>query len=190
MSAIPKWRWAPCCAVLTAVVFVSHGAWAAPEATRIKSDAPETVEFFAAVAAGDVEAKLIPRDSRRATVWIENKTDQPLIIRMPVAFAGIPALAQMFPGPGGFPPPGGAAPQRIGFPGNNFPGLGVGRGPGAGPGAGPFAPRSVQSAGGQNDQELASIACVWTTANPTPSHGCHTRSWHSKPSTTGPNWRS
>ena len=62
----------------------------------------DIVELFAAMEAGDVEAKVIPKDSTNATVLITNKTDRPLTIKMPEAFAGVPALAQFGGGQGGF----------------------------------------------------------------------------------------
>ena len=61
----------------------------------------DIVELFAAMAAGDVEAKVIPKDSTNATVLITNKTDRPLAIKLPEAFAGVPALAQFGGGRGG-----------------------------------------------------------------------------------------
>jgi hypothetical protein len=43
---------------------------------------------------GQVEVKLVPKDAREATVMIRNRSDRPLSIQMPKAFAGIPVLAQ------------------------------------------------------------------------------------------------
>jgi hypothetical protein len=132
--------------VVSAVMVSATITFAADRSTRGASEAPEAVEFFAAVEAKQIAARFIPRDSRRATIWIENKTDKPLSIQMPAAFGGAPVLAQA--GGGFFPPPGGgggggAAPQRVGFPGNGFPGMldggfagGGGGGPGGMPGAG------------------------------------------------------
>lgn len=101
------------------------------------------VALFDAIDAGDVEAILIPRDSRRVTIQVRNKTDRPLAVQLPKAFAGVPALAQIgFPGGGpgiglGLPGGGGGggAPQALGggFPGGGNPaagGPGVFGGPG------------------------------------------------------------
>ncbi|MCA9270769.1 MAG: hypothetical protein KDA41_19950 [Planctomycetales bacterium] len=108
----------------------------------VAADAPTgPLDLFAAMEAGSVEATFIPRDSRRATIQLRNKTDQPLSVRLPAAFAGTPVLAQIG-GPGGF----------LGGPGGVFGGGGGGAGgggpqavgsgfpaPGGGPAANPFA---------------------------------------------------
>ncbi|MHB8903055.1 MAG: hypothetical protein ACYC6Y_30205 [Thermoguttaceae bacterium] len=57
----------------------------------------ETVEMFSALDQGQLEVKLIPKDSKLCNVLITNKTDKPLTVRLPDAFAGVPVLAQ----PGG-----------------------------------------------------------------------------------------
>lgn len=67
---------------------------------------PATVEMFAAMQAGDIEVKLIPKDSTTGMVTIKNKTGKPLTIKLPEAFAGVPVLAQ-FGGGGGFGQQGG-----------------------------------------------------------------------------------
>ncbi|MCL6504416.1 MAG: hypothetical protein K6T86_17175, partial [Pirellulales bacterium] len=54
-----------------------------------------TVELFTAMEAGDIEVKFIPKDDTQANVIIKNKTKQPLNVRLPQAFAAVPALAQM-----------------------------------------------------------------------------------------------
>ncbi len=55
----------------------------------------ETVEMFGAIEAEQIEVKLIPKDSTECRVMIRNKTDQPLNVKLPAAFAGVPVLAQM-----------------------------------------------------------------------------------------------
>ncbi|QDU97738.1 hypothetical protein [Lignipirellula cremea] len=60
----------------------------------------EEVELFAAMKAGDIEVALIPKDAKVANVLLRNKTDRPLAIKLPEAFAGVPVLAQ-FGGMGG-----------------------------------------------------------------------------------------
>jgi hypothetical protein len=57
----------------------------------------ESVEMFAAMEAGDIEVKLIAKSDAEAQIRIRNKTDRPLSVRLPDAFAGVPALAQIFP---------------------------------------------------------------------------------------------
>lgn len=96
-------------------------------------------ELFAAIDAGDVDVTLIPRDSRRVTIQVENKTDKPLAIRLPKAVAGVPVLAQFGPPGGGLGGllgggggGGGGAPQALGmgFPGGGNPGGGLFGAPG------------------------------------------------------------
>jgi hypothetical protein len=63
--------------------------------------APEAVEMFAAMDAGQIDVKLIPKDSTECRVLIENKTKKPLSVKLPDAFAGVPVLAQPGMGMGG-----------------------------------------------------------------------------------------
>ena len=86
----------------------------------------DIVELFAAMAAGDVEAKVIPKDSTNATVLITNKTDRPLAIKLPEAFAGVPALAQFGGGRGGMGGMGGGGMGGMG--GGGMGGMGGGGG--------------------------------------------------------------
>lgn len=55
----------------------------------------EEVELFAAIEAGQVEAKLIPKNALGGTVFIENKTDKPLNVKVPEAVIAAPIHAQM-----------------------------------------------------------------------------------------------
>jgi hypothetical protein len=61
----------------------------------------QTVEMFAAIEKGDIAVKLIPKDSTQSNVLIENKTDQPLNVKLPDSFAGVPVLAQAAGAAGG-----------------------------------------------------------------------------------------
>lgn len=61
----------------------------------------EEVEFFAAMDAGQIEAKLIPKNALGGNVLIENKTDKPLNVKLPEAAVGVPMHFQ-FGGGGGF----------------------------------------------------------------------------------------
>jgi hypothetical protein len=56
--------------------------------------ADRTVEMFEAIKKGDINVKLIPKDSTQCRILIENKTDEPLNVKLPETFAGVPALAQ------------------------------------------------------------------------------------------------
>jgi hypothetical protein len=70
------------------------------------SDAPaaadsKEVELFSAMRDGTVEAKIIVKNDHEARVFITNNTKQPLSIKLPEAFAAVPALAQRAGGGGG-----------------------------------------------------------------------------------------
>ena len=100
--------------------------------------ADQTVELFGAMADGQLEVKFIPKDSTQARVLIKNKTDKPLNVQLPEAFAGVPVLAQGFGG-GGFGGDmggggGGGGGQGVGggFGGGGGGGFGGGAGGGAG----------------------------------------------------------
>jgi len=80
---------------------------------------PRTVELFEAMERGEIGVKLIPKDSTQCKLLIENKTKQPLTVKVPGAFAGVPVLAQV-------------GNQGIG--GNNFLGGGGNQGFGGGMG--------------------------------------------------------
>jgi len=54
----------------------------------------ETVEMFAGIESGQIAVKLIPKDATQCRVLIENKTKQPLNVKLPEVFASVPVLAQ------------------------------------------------------------------------------------------------
>ena len=87
----------------------------------------QTVEMFAAIEKGDIAVKLIPKDSTESNVLIKNNTDQPLNVKLPDAFAGVPVLAQL----------GGA--NRSSNTKNKNQGVGGGGGYGGGGGMGMFS---------------------------------------------------
>lgn len=97
--------------------------------------ADQTVDLFEAIKAGQVEAKMIHKDSSGGKVLITNKSAQALNLKLPEVFAGVNVLAQMGMGGGG----GGMA-QATGGGGG-----GGGMGGGAGGGGGMFnvAPERV-----------------------------------------------
>ena len=84
-------------AFVVTVGLVSAPASRCGSADDMSKDEPavKTVELFAAMESGEIDVKLIPKNSKQATVLIENKGDQPLRIKLPDAFAGVPVLAQM-----------------------------------------------------------------------------------------------
>jgi hypothetical protein len=74
--------------------------WAAKPAGPSQA-APERVELFAAMKQGQIDVKVIPKDSTQVRVLIENKTTRPLSVQLPEAFAAVPVLAQRAGGRGG-----------------------------------------------------------------------------------------
>ena len=68
---------------------------AADRARRKPLPEGEPVEIFSGIEKGQIEVQLIPRDSTRANLLVKNKTDKPLNVVVPQAFAGVPVLAQI-----------------------------------------------------------------------------------------------
>jgi hypothetical protein len=91
-------------------------------------DAPVPVDLFQAMKDGQIEAKLILKDSKKGNLLIKNKGKKPLTIRMPGGFAGKAVLAQL----GGF---GGGGLGGGGLGGGGLNG-GAGQGQGLGGGLG------------------------------------------------------
>jgi hypothetical protein len=85
-------------AVMAAALLVSTSSAAKPTLAEKVSAAKQPanqVEMFAAIKAGDIDVKLIPKDSTTGIVMIKNKTNKPLTIQLPAAFAGVPVLGQI-----------------------------------------------------------------------------------------------
>jgi hypothetical protein len=68
---------------------------ASPSSAKAEKPVGDQVEMFAAIKSGDIEVKLIPKDSTTGQVIITNKTKKPLSIQIPAAFAGVPVMAQI-----------------------------------------------------------------------------------------------
>ncbi len=118
-----------------ASVTPAHGERRA--ASRAPAEPAVEVELFAAMEAGEVDVKLIPKDAKGGNLLITNKTDKPLKIALPEAFAGVPILAQF--GGGGFGGGGGGfggGGGGLGGGGQGFGGGGGGQGLGGGLGGG------------------------------------------------------
>jgi len=94
----------------------------------------QQVELFAAIEKGQVEVQLIPKDATLFNVRIKNNTDQPLSVKLPEAFAGVPILAQRG-GAGGMGAMGGGGGRRGGG-GGGYGGGGMGGMGGMGGGMG------------------------------------------------------
>jgi hypothetical protein len=80
--------------LLPALVLAADRRARAPAPWQYNPD-HKTVEMFQAIEEGQIDVKLIPKDSTECQVMIENKTDQPLNVKLPEAFAGVPVLAQL-----------------------------------------------------------------------------------------------
>jgi len=132
-----------------AVALIPSALFAQEKKTKLEpgefNPADEKVELFAAMAANQVEVKFIPRDAEQARLIVKNKTNKPLNVELPEAFASIPVLAQ-----GGFGGAGGAGGAGGGGQagGGGFGGGGGGQGGGQGGGGGGFfmnvAPEKAQ----------------------------------------------
>ncbi|MEN1680056.1 MAG: hypothetical protein AAGJ46_10715 [Planctomycetota bacterium] len=127
-----RYRLAP---VLFASLFAAATAIAATPnasaddlATSAQPSSSGPIGLFDAEERGDVEIKFIARSDRKARIILTNKTDQPLQLDLPEAFAGVPVLAQFGGGGGGLGGGGG------GFGGGGGGGQGVGGGLGGGGG--------------------------------------------------------
>jgi hypothetical protein len=80
----------------------AEDARAKPSRAKAETKAPTTtVDMFDGMKSGDIEVKLIASDATKGNVMITNKTKQPISVKLPKAFAGVPVLAQ-FRGPGAF----------------------------------------------------------------------------------------
>lgn len=92
--------WVGALALVLGVVGWTDRTWAGERnRTAPRQPAGETVELFTAMAQGLVEAQLIPKDSTQCRLLVKNKTDKPLNVKLPEAFAGVPVLAQAGFGP-------------------------------------------------------------------------------------------
>jgi hypothetical protein len=132
-------NWQLRCAGGVAVVLLSAiVAWAAenrqkPAKVGEYNPNAQTVEMFTAIEKGMIAVKLIPKDSTRSNVIIENKSDKPLNVKLPAAFAGVPVLKQIAGGGAGGV--GGGGRNRSGGGGGGNQGVGGGMGGMGGGGA-------------------------------------------------------
>jgi hypothetical protein len=74
--------------VLAAADRPDNAAPAAPPADA------QQVDLFEGMRNGDLAVRFVPKDSREARITVENKTQKPLTVKLPQAFAGVPILAQ------------------------------------------------------------------------------------------------
>ena len=81
------------------LAFSAATAWAGdvitkPAPVRGTDAKYQSLELFAGIESGKLEAKLIPRDAKKARIFVTNKTGESVNVRMPAVFAGQPMLAQ------------------------------------------------------------------------------------------------
>jgi len=81
------------------ILFMGLGASLAPAADKPAATS-DPVDFFDAIDNQQIDAKFIAKNDKEARVLIKNNTGQPLNIKVPEAFAGVP-LAQFGGGGGG-----------------------------------------------------------------------------------------
>ena len=67
---------------------------AAKRASKSKDEPIDTIDMFAAMKSGDIEVKVVAKDSTTGNVLIKNKSKKPLAIKLPEAFVGVPVAAQ------------------------------------------------------------------------------------------------
>jgi hypothetical protein len=120
-----------------AFVASAHPAQAAdakPAAANAEAaDAP--VDLFTAIDDHQIEVKFLAKNDHDARILIKNNTKQPISVKLPTAFAGVPALAQ-FGGGGGGRGGGGGGRSTSGGGGNQQQSVGGGGGGGIGGGGG------------------------------------------------------
>jgi len=94
-----RYGWAFCLAAMVGLLVPTLASAAERRGKAIKpgqfNPQNETVEMFQAIEDGQIGVKIIPKDSTRSQVMIENKTKQPLNVKLPEAFAAVPVLAQI-----------------------------------------------------------------------------------------------
>ena len=78
---------------LAAVALAADATWAKTkvDAKAKEEVAAKEVEMFAAMKSGELDVQIIARSDRDARVIISNKTDAPLNIKLPEAFAAVPS---------------------------------------------------------------------------------------------------
>lgn len=134
------WRSTPLVLAIAVTACSSFALAAGPGKKALHGKSPQKapqVELFDAMENGQLAVKFIPTNAKQGQLLIKNNTKQPLNVRLPEAFAGLPVLAQFLPLPGPqnpivnadpFANPIAAPPQPLGNilqPGGGFPGNGL-----------------------------------------------------------------
>jgi hypothetical protein len=82
-------------AIAAVLALAAVSAISLSAADRTGKNAPATsVDLFAGIQSGDLQVKFIPKNDRDANLVITNETKQPLSVKLPDAFVGVPILAQ------------------------------------------------------------------------------------------------
>ncbi len=110
--------------------------------------AARSVELFDGLEAGDLEATVILRNPYEGNVFLENKSDQPITVRLPAAIAAVQVLKQGFGGGGGGGQQGGGLGGGGQGGGGQSGGGGFGGGGQQGGGGGGFGGGGQQGGGG------------------------------------------
>ena len=79
---------------LAVAALMTCGTLAAAERRTARPNDAEAVDMFEGMRSGKLQVKYIPKSDREGTVIIQNKSDKPLNVRLPEAFAARPVLAQ------------------------------------------------------------------------------------------------
>ncbi len=128
---VTSFRWLVCLSMSLALIVSGSTVFAANKTSKPKPEDHQTVELFAGMKSGEIEVQYIPKDAKQANVLITNKTDKPISVKLPPAFAAVPVLAQF--GGGGL---GGGGLGGGGLGGGGMGGGGLGGGGGQGGGGG------------------------------------------------------
>ncbi len=102
LADVSLFRWAPrfcrwlCPAAVAVLAWLGPGfeATAAERRPRSPGEQQAAVDLFTAMESGQVEARIIPRNSEQCQLIVRNKTDQPLTVALPASFGAVPVLAQ------------------------------------------------------------------------------------------------
>jgi len=87
--------------VLLSGIFAVHSQADEPTAAETNTGEAEPLDLFDAIDQGLVDVKFIAKSSTKGRLIVTNKTDKPVDVLVPEAFAGIPTLHQFGGGGGG-----------------------------------------------------------------------------------------
>jgi hypothetical protein len=82
------------CCTLAAVAIPLAALAASPSIKPTNKGPALAMGLFEGMESGEIEVKVIPKDSTEGTITVKNKAGKPLTIKLPDAFAGVPVLAQ------------------------------------------------------------------------------------------------